>query len=607
MTMSFGLLVLLLLLLLARRAMPQQQQDRCEEITIPMCRGIGYNYTSMPNKFHHDTQEEAGLEVHQFWPLVEIHCSDDLLFFLCSLYAPICIEDYQGQLPACYSVCDRARAGCAPIMHKYGFVWPERMNCDDFPRYGDQEHLCMDAKEGAGPENGEYSVNTKQESKSARRPPSYKGRNSRPRDRHDSKGKSGQVTAPVGGVDSECGCECRFPMVPIVDALDRKLHDVTTGGVPHCARPCRSNFFSRDEQTFATFWIGLWAVICCASASLTVLTFLIDQSRFRYPERPIIFLSGCYLMVSVGYLVRLGLGHEAVACDGPMVRYHTSGRPPACTIVFLLVYFFGMASSLWWVILTLTWLLAAGLKWGNEAIAGYSQYFHLAAWLVPTAKSIAVLALGAVDGDPVAGVCSVGNQNVDHLRWFVILPLCAYLVLGTSFLLAGFVSLFRIRSVIRQQARAKADKLEKLMIRIGVFSVLYTVPATIVIGCHLYEQHFRERWDRRHNCPCEPDSARPDYSVFMLKYFMCLVVGTTSGFWITSVKTLESWRRRLCRRRGAPHHPQSGGGGPGSQRTGTPGGAPDTLYGPRTFKPLSPASHVGHVPSSCKQVPLSHV
>lgn len=597
---NMGVSVFIFMLLLS---IVNSQQERCEEITIPMCRGIGYNYTSMPNKFHHDTQEEAGLEVHQFWPLVEIHCSDDLLFFLCSLYAPICIEDYQGQLPACYSVCDRARAGCAPIMHKYGFVWPERMNCDDFPRYGDQEHLCMDAKEGAGPENSDY--NAKQETKSVRRPPSYKGRNSRPRDRQDSHSSGSNVKHTPGhvtpvGTDNECSCECRFPMV-ILDSIQRKLYDqVSTGGVPHCASPCKSSFFNKEEQTFATFWIGMWAIICCVSASLTVLTFLIDQSRFRYPERPIIFLSGCYLMVSVGYLVRIGLGHEAVACDGPMVLYQTATRPPACTIVFLLIYFFGMASSLWWVILTLTWLLAAGLKWGNEAIAGYSQYFHLAAWLVPTAKSITILAIGAVDGDPVGGVCSVGNQNVDHLRWFVILPLCVYLVLGTSFLLAGFVSLFRIRSVIRQQARAKADKLEKLMIRIGVFSVLYTVPATIVIACHLYEQHFRERWARRHNCPCEQDTARPDYSVFMLKYFMCLVVGTTSGFWITSVKTLESWRRRFCRRR--PSH----SGGPCSHRTGTPAG-PEALYGPRTFKPLSPASHVGHVPSSCKQVPLSHV
>lgn len=38
-------------------------QPRCEEITIPMCRGIGYNLTSFPNALDHDTQEEAGLEV----------------------------------------------------------------------------------------------------------------------------------------------------------------------------------------------------------------------------------------------------------------------------------------------------------------------------------------------------------------------------------------------------------------------------------------------------------------------------------------------------------------------------------------------------------------
>ncbi|CAH2269963.1 jg9706 [Pararge aegeria aegeria] len=39
------------------------QQPRCEEITIPMCRGIGYNLTAFPNALDHDTQEEAGLEV----------------------------------------------------------------------------------------------------------------------------------------------------------------------------------------------------------------------------------------------------------------------------------------------------------------------------------------------------------------------------------------------------------------------------------------------------------------------------------------------------------------------------------------------------------------
>lgn len=40
-------------------------QPRCQDITIPMCRGIGYNLTSFPNALDHDTQEEAGLEVSQ--------------------------------------------------------------------------------------------------------------------------------------------------------------------------------------------------------------------------------------------------------------------------------------------------------------------------------------------------------------------------------------------------------------------------------------------------------------------------------------------------------------------------------------------------------------
>lgn len=82
--------------------------------------------------------------MHQFWPLVEIRCSADLKFFLCSLYAPICIPDYPKPLPACRSVCERARAGCAPLMRQYGFQWPERMNCDKLPEFGDPENLCMD-------------------------------------------------------------------------------------------------------------------------------------------------------------------------------------------------------------------------------------------------------------------------------------------------------------------------------------------------------------------------------------------------------------------------------------------------------------------------------
>lgn len=498
----------------------------CLEISVPLCRGIGYNYTYMPNQFNHDTQDEAGLEVHQFWPLVEIQCSPDLRFFLCSLYTPICLEDYKKPLPPCRSVCERAKAGCAPLMRQYGFPWPDRMRCDLLPVQGDSNTLCMD-----------YNRTDATASPAAAKP-TGKPKNRKNKSRH-------------GSPSCEPECHCRAPMVPVRDDRHPLYNRVKTGQIPNCAMPCHNPYLSQEERTFATFWIGIWSVLCFVSTFATVATFLIDIERFKYPERPIIFLSACYMFVSVGYIIRLIAGHERVACNRnhevDHVHYETTG-PALCTLVFLLIYFFGMASAIWWVILTITWFLAAGMKWGNEAIARYSQYFHLAAWLIPSVKSIAVLALSSVDGDSVAGICYVGNQNLDNLRGFVLAPLVIYLFIGTVFLFAGFVSMFRIRSVIKQGG-TKTDKLERLMVRIGVFTVLYTVVAMVIVACYVYEQHNREAWEKAHACNCssEKKAPKPDYAVYMLKYFMCLLVGITSGAWTWSGKTLDSWRA-LCAR-----------------------------------------------------------
>lgn len=523
---------------------------RCEEITIPMCRGIGYNLTAMPNELNHDTQDEAGLEVHQFWPLVEIKCSLDLKFFLCSMYTPICLPEYSKPLPACRSVCERARMGCAPLMHQYGFSWPERMACERLPIQGDPENLCMEQ------DNRTTLVSTEILTpialpKPTKMPKGFPATKCKP-------GKN-QKNCHHSNEEKDCTCRCRPPLIPLISSSSIQDNDAAdslgslsvysgTGfivlqkldiiGVTDCVLPCQGAFLTNEQKNFATIWLTLWSGLCAASTLATVTTFLIDTQRFKYPERPIVFLSACYFLVSIGYLSRSIIGHEQIACDGNMLRYGTQG-PGMCITVFLLIYFFGMASSVWWVILSFTWFLAAGLKWGNEAISSYSQYFHLAAWLAPTAQTLWALLAGGVAGDPIAGVCTVAPEGI---RIFILAPLLMYLLLGTTFLFAGFVSLFRIRSVIKRQPGAKADKLEKLMIRIGVFSVLYTVPASAVLACHLYETTLRSEWLSSLACPCKP-RIKPLYSVLMLKYFMALAVGITSGVWIWSGKTIGSWKR----------------------------------------------------------------
>nr|XP_046260328.1 frizzled-7-A-like [Scatophagus argus] len=113
----------------------------CQPISIPLCTDIAYNLTIMPNLLGHTNQEDSGLEVHQFYPVVKAQCSADLKFFLCSIYAPVCTVLEQA-IPPCRSLCERARQGCEALMNKFGFQWPERLRCEVFPVHGAGE-ICV--------------------------------------------------------------------------------------------------------------------------------------------------------------------------------------------------------------------------------------------------------------------------------------------------------------------------------------------------------------------------------------------------------------------------------------------------------------------------------
>lgn len=504
----------------------------------------------MPNTLGHVKQDEAGLEVHQFFPLVKVQCSPYLKFFLCTIYVPVCTILEEPILP-CRSLCVQSRNRCEQLMNKFGFQWPDSLDCNKFPESG----LCV-GENKTDHDHDYYPVPPRVSSKPNKTVPGD--------------------SLPNEGIPAPFTC---LPQYKVSKALEYKML-VSGESVHDCGFPCNGEyniFFgqraeSDEKRHIMRIWIGMWSVLCAISTMFTVLTFAVDSGRFMYPERPVIFLSLCYLIVSIVYLVGLGIQTE-VACSGPfapqdqgflaknMEKVISQGtKHVGCTVLFVMLYFFSMASCIWWVILTLTWFLAAGLKWGHEAIQANAHYFHIAAWVVPAVKTIAILILQRVDGDVLSGVCFTGIYESDVLIGFILAPLIIYLVLGTLFLLAGFVSLFRIRTIMKHDG-TRTDKLEKLMIRIGIFSVLYTLPAIVVIGCYFYEHFHRDEWITKWHhdmcqvyseIPCPADTlsqSKPDFYVFMMKYLMLLVVGITSGFWIWSGKTVQSWQkfyRRIC-------------------------------------------------------------
>lgn len=128
-----GLLALAALCLLR---VPGARAAACEPVRIPLCKSLPWNMTKMPNHLHHSTQANAILAIEQFEGLLGTHCSPDLLFFLCAMYAPICTIDFQHEpIKPCKSVCERARQGCEPILIKYRHSWPESLACEELPVY----------------------------------------------------------------------------------------------------------------------------------------------------------------------------------------------------------------------------------------------------------------------------------------------------------------------------------------------------------------------------------------------------------------------------------------------------------------------------------------
>ena len=139
--------------------------------------------------------------------------------------------------------------------------------------------------------------------------------------------------------------------------------------------------------------------------------------------------------------------------------------------------------------------------------------------------------------------------------------------MGLVFFILGMTSLIQIRTIMKKDG-TKTDKLERLMMRIGLFSAFYTLLTSCLIACYVYEQaglpgwtqlwqedicrdpYFLSKWQT----PCRypdsriPSTARPSIYFFLLKYFSVLTVGAVSALWLFGSKTINTWKDFFCQR-----------------------------------------------------------
>lgn len=542
----------------------------CETIRIEQCRGLGYNVTGMPNLVGHELQQDADLLLQTFTPLIQYGCSSQLRFFLCSVYVPMCTEKVALPIGPCRPLCETVRSRCQPILQEFGFPWPSALNCSKFPPVNNQKHMCMD-----GP--GEVDEPSRVDSHYLHRTPPGGaaaggatggqrrfGQKNRVPPHINNNSPSFPSSSASYGADDVVGMDgIAVEGCSHLSNSDKFVYLNRTG---RCAQHCDADVvFTGNQKDFAEIWLAVWTWLCFASTLFTGVTFLIDSGRFKYPERPVIFVAICYNVYSIGYIVRLVAGRRDIACHldptaHQWVLVHEGLGGADCAIVFLLLYYFGTAAGTWWLMLTLIWYLAVGRGWSHDALRRKSTYFHVCAWALPAAQTIVVLVMRVVDADELTGTCFVGNQSSENLFGFVIAPMLVYLVVGIIFLASGFAAVFRGRSckssVVRSassstsamvagrpvvsksgggQGQGRGGKKHALLLRVGIYCALFTAPAVCVVASYWYEYVVRVRWFQA--------DGQPTVQVFMLRIFMSLAVGITSAMWVWSSKTLDSWRR----------------------------------------------------------------
>ncbi|XP_046837353.1 frizzled-9-like isoform X1 [Vespa crabro] len=495
---------------------------KCERLSVSFCHGLRYNLTAMPNFMGHEDQLQAERGLATLMPLVHYNCSKHLRLFLCAVFAPVCSEHVAMQIPACKSLCLSVRRECEPALTSLTLPWPHMLDCDRFLDRGNT--LCVQPPEETL--LSEAAVPSVQQQWPTQ--------------------EQIQPVQTSTGLQNHHQCPPHFVQTPDVQMIS-------------CAPRCGTDAYYRaEDKKFAERWMIGWAWLCFLSTLFTLLTFWVEPSRFRYPERPIVFLALCYNLLSVNYIIRGAIGVEILSCvsqlDGPSyVPVHDGLKSIPCTSWWIVKHYLSLASSTWWAILCGCWFLSARNEWSSEALHNIASYLHAVAWGLPLFATGGSLLSRQIVADELTGLCQIADESA---LWLEVLPHAILIFLGCILAAVAGGALIRVRRAIRSAGRS-ATKLERLMTRLGIFALLYALPALGSLTCILHESSTRPRWrtlallaalDCRsaENCVPGPVYRAAGLEVALLRPFLSLVIGVTSGMWVWSGKTCRAWSKLLA-------------------------------------------------------------
>ena len=152
-----------------------------------------------------------------------------------------------------------------------------------------------------------------------------------------------------------------------------------------CGLQCQNPLYTADEHKKIHHLIAWGSIICLICNGFTVVTFIIDwKNANKYPALVVFYINFCSMISCVGWLLQF-YGPDSrtdIVCrkDGTLRISEPSARENlSCVIDFVLVYYFAMASVVWFVILTYAWYMNFLAKGESSNYFESSPNYHIEA------------------------------------------------------------------------------------------------------------------------------------------------------------------------------------------------------------------------------------
>ncbi|CAH8652051.1 unnamed protein product [Schistosoma bovis] len=521
--------------------------SHCVPIHESVCHGLQYTHTSLPNSVGLTTQEEAAKRMNDYRSLINVGCSQYLKFFLCTIYFPMCTPALNppAALQPCQNLCRYVQSKCEPIMKSFSFPWPIELNCKSLPS---ESGMCIQPQnydldkqgeiisqgipsEAHGaianllPDFGEFLAHQNAQNQQLTGAQTNQTDNNHGKISLIDNNQSGLMKHHILHRAKLQASKCY-----VVEILlySEQAHDNIT-----CARRCNAHLFYKPvEKRFANIWMLVWAILCLASCAMTMITFTLSRSRFAYPERPIIYISVCYFFYSTGFILHALIGRDSVACRNKVETISSSLLPSGVSQEGAKKLLTSVAQSK----VNVTFLITSGHEGFHSLISLRSNLKQHVKSLMPVANT-------------KTGLANCYNSQFKRN---------VTATLATS---ATPLQPITLTSPVIPLNNGNIRRLDKLMIKIAIFSMLYVLPKACVIGVNIYNYINYPKWmktldklAKQTNClteygtnwslvtQCVSDNHFPSVEANMLQIFMSLVVGITSGMWVwCNRKSSETW------------------------------------------------------------------